>query len=162
MESKSRIRKLSISNIVFYILMMLSVFLILNIISQKSDKVYNIIGFRTYTVLSGSMEPNIDPGDLVVTIKSNNFKEGDIITFNNKNQVITHRIEEIRDTEFITKGDNNNSVDSDIVVKNNIIGKVVLTIPKVGYIFKFLSQSWVIAVELILLGFIIIFNSRGK
>lgn len=162
MVSKYKVHKFNVSDIIFYVLIVLLIFLTLNIISLKSDEGYNIIRFRTYTVVSGSMEPAIHPGDLIVIIKSNNFKEDDIITFKNSNQVITHRIEEVIDDGFITKGDNNNFIDSDIVREIDIIGKVILTIPKFGIVTYFLSERWVISAELILLGFIIILNNRGK
>lgn len=164
MESKVINKKTSLANLTYCILIVILVIMALNLISQKSDKAYNIIKYRSYVVLSGSMEPNLYPGDLIFTFKSNpkKLEVGDIITFNSNNQVITHRIEQIDEKGYVTKGDNNNSVDEELVKEEDIIGKVVFKIPKVGYVSKLLSQSWVIGSELILMGVLILINSRSK
>lgn len=148
-EKKSK--KFNLLNIIA--LCMLGV-LSLNLITTKSDKLFKIIGFRTYTVLSGSMEPEFYPGDLVITQHKDkaNIKINDIVTFiDNKGIVITHRIIEETDEGYITKGDNNNVNDADILKEENIIGEVKFSIPKVGYVMNLLSNPKAIAIEMILL-----------
>lgn len=151
---KNKIR----SNIIKSLFVVIITIVFINFISIKSDNAFNIIGFRTYTVLSGSMKPKINPGDIVVvTNKANNkLKKDDIITFKEENDVITHRIIDIKDNGYITKGDNNNSIDSFIVYPENVIGKVLFHIPKIGYIVEFLARPIVISIEMILLAILII------
>lgn len=150
--------KIKISTILNIVIPILLIILTLNLMTSKSDKLFEIIGYRGYTVLSGSMEPEFYPGDIVITKHKNktDINLNDIVTFRNKDGVIiTHRIIEETLQGYITKGDNNNVEDAEMITVNNIIGKVKFSIPKVGYIIDFLSKPMVIATEMILLaGFI--------
>jgi signal peptidase len=92
-------------------------------------------------VASGSMEPKMYPGDVVIVAKmpADNIETGDIIQFRVREGVtIMHRVIEIQETEegskvFITKGDNNDEPDSEPVLPDNVVGKAIMTIPKVGW-----------------------------
>lgn len=159
MESeKTEKKKINISKILNIIVPALLIILALNLITTKSDKLFEIIGYRTYTVLSGSMEPKFYPGDIVITKHKNktDIKLNDIVTYkDSEGVVITHRIIKETPEGYITKGDNNNVEDAEILTKDNIIGEVKFSIPKIGYIMNFLSKPMVVAVEMILLaGFI--------
>lgn len=154
---ESRINIWKVFNVIIPIILII---LGLNLMTTKSDKLYEIIGVRSYTVLSGSMEPEFYPGDLVVIQHKNktDIKLNDIVTFRDKEGIIiTHRIIEKTPEGYITKGDNNNVEDSERITDNNIIGKVKFSIPKVGYIMDFLSKPMIIAVEMILLSVFIFF-----
>lgn len=158
MESeKTEKKKINISKILNIIVPALLIILALNLITTKSDKLFEIIGYRTYTVLSGSMEPKFYPGDIVITKHKNktDIKLNDIVTYkDSEGVVITHRIIKETPEGYITKGDNNVE-DAEILTKDNIIGEVKFSIPKIGYIMNFLSKPMVVAVEMILLaGFI--------
>ncbi len=94
-------------------------------------------------VLTGSMEPVIYPGDVIIIRKMfeekevNELVEGDVITFSRLDYTVTHRIKEVQIDEagnrsFVTKGDNNKSEDQEIVKPNDIKGIVVRVVPKVG------------------------------
>jgi signal peptidase len=92
------------------------------------------------TVISGSMRPTLDVGDVVVIAKvsANNIKPGDIIEFREAEGVNTvHRVVEIRETEgdwsFITQGDANSRPDLNPVTPGNVVGKAVFSIPKIGW-----------------------------
>ena len=150
--------KIKISTILNIVVPILLIILTLNLMTAKSNKLFEIIGYRSYTVLSGSMEPEFYPGDIVITKHKNktDINLNDIVTFRDKDGVIiTHRIIEETPQGYITKGDNNNVEDAEIITVNNIIGEVKFSIPKVGYIIDFLSKPMVIATEMILLaGFI--------
>lgn len=121
-----------------------SIFLLLIISSSLvaiflSSNSYGSYQFKT--VLSGSMEPDISVGSLVVVKKTrpNKLKVNDIISFSANGQVITHRIIFIENTgEIITKGDANNYEDA--TYEKEIIGKVLVSIPKVGYFFRLLQS----------------------
>lgn len=159
MEIK-KIDKSKIINIIFFLIVTI---LALNLMTTKSDKLFKLIGFRTYTVLSGSMEPEFYPGDLVITQHKDktNIKVNDIVTYrDNEGVIITHRIIEKTNKGYITKGDNNNVNDADALKNNDIIGKVKFSIPKVGHIMNFLSNPKVVAVEMVLLAVFIFFYYR--
>lgn len=95
-------------------------------------------------VKSGSMEPSIKTGSLVV-VKSfpiDTYKVGDVITFgeDNSRQIpTTHRIFSINAdrTAFMTKGDANEEEDPQEVPISKVIGKVVFHVPYAGYILDF-------------------------
>ena len=127
--------------------------------AAKGD--YSSPTFNAYVVLTGSMLPDIQVYDVVVTKKvdAKDLKEGDIITFASSdtrflNTIITHRIikkyydSETKTYTFQTKGDNNNVADSALVQSNNIYGKVILKIPKLGYLQEFLASDggWIIVI----------------
>lgn len=120
--------------------------------AAKGD--YTAPAFNAYVVLSGSMLPTIQIKDVVVTkkIAEERLAIGDIITFISPDPrfggiSVTHRIiEKIYDeTEGIykyrTQGDNNNIADSVPVSNDNILGKVILKVPKLGYIQDVLASK---------------------
>ena len=120
--------------------------------AAKGD--YSAPAFNAYVVLSGSMLPEIAIKDIVVTKKvpAEELEIGDIITFIAPDSryggiSITHRIldkyydEALGSYTYRTKGDNNNVADSALVPNNNILGKVILKIPKLGYIQDLLSSK---------------------
>lgn len=108
---------------------------------SEPDKIPSVFGWKPFIVLSGSMEDTIMPGDLILTkeIDALELKEGDVISFRtNKYTVITHRIINIVNDEgerkYYTKGDNNNSADSEPVCNAQIEGIYRYRIPKLGEI----------------------------
>lgn len=120
--------------------------------AAKGD--YSAPVFNAYVVLSGSMLPEIKIKDIVVTKKvpSEELEIGDIITFIAPDSryggiSITHRIidkyydESLGSYTYRTKGDNNNVADSTLVPNANILGKVILKIPKLGYLQDLLSSK---------------------
>ncbi len=90
-------------------------------------------------VLSGSMEPKIHTGSVVFIKPTKEYKINDIITFNEaeKKTPITHRIVEMRSLEgnifYKTKGDANNAPDNKEIGKDQVVGKVLFTLPYLGY-----------------------------
>lgn len=107
----------------------------------EPNKIPSVFGWKPFIVLSGSMEDTIMPGDLILTkeIDVSELKEGDVISFRtNKYTVITHRIINIVDEEgerkYYTKGDNNDSADSESVCNDQIEGIYRYRIPKLGNI----------------------------
>ena len=143
-----------ISWIVLIFLILLASILIYYVVSsklcEKMGKKYEPL-ISLYTIISPSMEPNIRVYDVVITKKTNanDIKEGDVITFISTSTLgegltITHRVKSVirteNDVKFRTQGDNNNTPDSALVTSNNLLGKVVFTIPQLGRI-QFLLQS---------------------
>ena len=93
----------------------------------------SILGFRIYKIVTPSMVPNINVNDIVLIKKSNKYKINDIITYKNDNEYITHRIISINDNKIVTKGDNNNTLDASILIKD-IVGKVIWKTNFINYI----------------------------
>lgn len=96
--------------------------------------------YKILTVLSGSMEPAIKMGSVVVTKPTNDYKTGDIITFGEMTKTktpTTHRIigTEVVSNEvyYITKGDANNAKDPNKILESKVIGKVLFSVPYAGY-----------------------------
>lgn len=110
----------------------------------------NIFGYTYYSVATGSMKPVISPNDLIFVKITKNVSKGDIITFKDSGSIVTHRLIDINDNKYITKGDANNTSDTGIS-KSDIIGKVVYVITP-DVIFKG------IVVVLIFIIFIVILN----
>ena len=142
-----------------YLYIPIIIFLILGCISiifQKlieKDNFANVFGLKSFTVLTGSMEPEINAGDVVIVknIAQKDIKVGDVITYSvgNSEQTVTHRVTEIVQqngkTYYKTKGDNNNSADSDLVEYANILGTVGFKIAKLGLILNALKTTGGIA-----------------
>jgi len=103
------------------------------------------IGINFFSVQTGSMAPSINEGSFIVTMKVPTYHIGDIITYESiqsgEKVPITHRIidtnENQGNTYIQTKGDANTAPDVDLVLKKDIIGKVFIRIPLIGYIFSF-------------------------
>ena len=97
--------------------------------------------YSFFTIMSGSMAPVIKTGSIVIVEKDAEFQTGDIVTYTISNSFITHRIsKQIDPDKYITKGDANISDDPSAIYKHQIIGKVVMKIPYLGYILIYLKQ----------------------
>ncbi len=117
--------------------------------------------YNAYVVLTGSMIPNINIKDVVITkaVDPSDLKVDDVITFQSSDPrvpdiTVTHRIKEIfyddatKKYSFRTRGDNNNTADMYLCKQDNIFGKVIIRIPKLGYLQDLLATSggWIVAV----------------
>lgn len=171
-ESKEIKRKKAFRLIVkifnILLLSMISLFLIclmFYVISSKiAEKKEKTPLFGFYTIISPSMEPNINVYDVVLVKKTNinKLKKGDVITFYSTNNYfgdtpITHRIANIDDrTSIIVKGDHNEKADNEKVIPKNIIGKVILVIPSLGKLQFFLASKSGFIVAIIIPAIVII------
>jgi signal peptidase len=102
-----------------------------------------IVGGRALTVMSGSMSPAIETGDIIVTrgISPLDARIGDVVTFRDpesQSRLLTHRVTDIRyregDVAVTTKGDANTKRERWVVSGEGRIGRVVLRLPKLGYV----------------------------
>ena len=106
----------------------------------KHENNISILGFRQYVVATGSMEPEYNIGDLIVIRETTKeeIKIGDVINYISETGIdtITHRvvdiIQEDGQTYYKTKGDNNNSVDPELVNYSQVKGILVFKISKLG------------------------------
>ena len=97
--------------------------------------------FRIFCILSGSMGPTIPTGSLILVHTDVELHTEDIVTFHQEDAVITHRIMRmIDDQTYITKGDANDSEDPLPLSRSQIVGKVILHVPFIGYIVSFMKR----------------------
>jgi signal peptidase len=95
--------------------------------------------YKIYSVVSGSMQPAITPGSIVLVKPMTTYKVNDIVTMRTPEprKTITHRvitkIEKKGQITYETKGDANKAKDSQLLLQQNIIGKVFFSIPLLGY-----------------------------
>ena len=94
-------------------------------------------GLQVYTVMSGSMEPEIPVGSLVLAgkVQGTSLREGDVIVYQRGESRIIHRIKEIRweEASVITQGDANEREDAAPVNFGQIRGRLLWTVPWLGY-----------------------------
>lgn len=157
---------------VFFVMLFIGFILLMYVIDIKRNAAsgeYTPPLFSAYVIISPSMEPTIKVQDAVILkrVEAEDIKKGDIITFTSTDDrysgvTITHRVVGVEQTSsgkymFRTKGDNNNTEDPTLVGEDYINGKVILKIPKIGYIQYFLSQAygWIIAIVIPCAGIII-------
>jgi len=121
-------------------------------------------GDRPHTELTGSMEPAISPGDVVIVeqISPRAAQVGDIVTFRDPEdqaKMLTHRVVSVRRAGshlwFVTQGDANNTEEHWRVSADGQIGRVVYTVPWVGHIAVFagtkLGWGLLVGIPLLLL-----------
>lgn len=98
-----------------------------------------MLGYEVYDVVSGSMEPAIPQGSLVLVQRTlwQEIRPGDVIAFESGGSVVTHRVIEIRqqEGEFVTKGDANEQEDIRPTSFFDLIGRVEHCIPVLGTVF---------------------------
>lgn len=157
MENQNKSAVKSILNVIRTVLVYLfAIAIVVSAILFAMDKSpqKSVFGFRYYTVLTPSMEPAYSVGDVVIVKLANadEINTGDVITFNpssDNNAYLTHRVtEKIQNYEgtgvtcFRTKGDSNNMDDSFLIDSSRVIGKVSFSVPKIGYIIRFVQLRW--------------------
>jgi len=110
-----------------------------------------INGYAVLEVISGSMEPKISKGDIVIIdTKVNNYKAKDIVTFKDTNgSYVTHRILEINKDKVITKGDANNTIDDEINI-DSITGKYICKLSGLGALIKSIRSPFALVMILII------------
>lgn len=151
-----------------FILVLIVIFNIYNFVSinvLKKD-LATINGYAVLEVVSGSMEPTIHVGDLIVIdTKDKDYKREDIVTFYDVNgSFVTHRIMDIDGDEIITQGDANDSRD-DAINKKDIVGVYEFKIPGVGVIMNSFKSPFIMIMILIigiLVCFLVSTDKEGK
>ncbi len=125
-------------------------------------------GIDIKIVKSGSMEPAIMTGGIVVIRESATYVPGDIVTFMSAGGDIptTHRIlsEQVEGgkTMFVTKGDANEEQDTEPALRENVIGKVLFTVPYLGYVLDFARQPLGFAILIGLPALLIVIDEIEK
>jgi len=125
--------------------------------------------YKILIIYSGSMEPAIKMGSLVLVKPADEYKIGEVITFKspaNPKELITHRIFDIEirggKMAYITKGDANEEPDQRKISKGEIMGKVLFSVPYLGFALNFVKQPLVLALIIIIPAAIIIYDEMKK
>ena len=175
LKEKSKSKESWFGRLVTFILIITFTFMIVIAISSKSpDGARQIFGYELKTVLSGSMEPEIKTGSIIV-VKTNedmkNIQNNDVITFLQEKDpgeegviVVTHRVTEViesgNEVLYRTKGDSNNGEDINPVHSENVIAVYTgFTVPYIGYFINFAQSKQGNIYLLILPGFLILVYS---
>ena len=127
-----------IENLIVFIATIVVLFLLATILLPK-------FGYGLIVIKSGSMEPIIKTGSVLVSKKQTTYQKGDIITFRkNGNEIVTHRVSEVikKNDRFFykTKGDANNTEDLSLIKNKDVLGKNILIFPYLGYGIGFLKS----------------------
>lgn len=134
--NKLKIISYTVQSLVF-LLLFSAVFVLI------TSKTALVKGIRSFVVVSGSMQPAIKVGSIVITQPGGSYQTGDVIAFDNKaQQTVTHRIVETVNSEdglsYRLKGDANQIADGDLVSQKDVVGKVIFTLPYFGRFVQFL------------------------
>lgn len=117
----------------------------------NKDEVPSIGGTLPLIVLTDSMYPEIESGDLIIcnTAEAEDIKVNDVISFfdpaGNGTSIVTHRVIEIIEDDgeifFRTRGDNNNTEDKELVPAENLVGVYKMRIAGAGHIAMFMQST---------------------
>lgn len=139
---KNKLFKRLIYLIIFSIIIVVIYNIFLLRISTETEEQEYVFGMRAYVIETDSMEPELEIGDVIIVKKceQKDLKIGDIITFTNRGELITHRISNIdqKYQRYSTKGDKNTIEDIEKIKFEDIKGVKVLTLP--GF-WNFISNA---------------------
>jgi signal peptidase len=111
---------------------------------------HHFMGMNFFTIYGGSMMPTIPIGSVVAakSVEASAIKVGDIITFRagtEADKVVTHRVVEVSNDSgalsFRTAGDSNANPDGNVVLAENVVGKVWFHVPFLGYLSSFVTTK---------------------
>lgn len=149
-QSKNHKNTMSIvKNIGFGLICIVLGYVLIGNLAANNSTIYGISHYMNVVVLTGSMEPEIKPGDYITVIKKDkdSYKVGDVVTYlrttdSGEKEKVTHQIISIDGDQVITQGISSSNTNADTpITKDDIIGKHIITIPKLGWVMKFLSST---------------------
>ena len=151
MTTIKKVLSIAVQVLLWIIILLAALFAFTTLATRDNKNVANLAGYTPMTVLSDSMSPTFNHGDLIIIKKCDpdTLVVGDIVTFHtiieNEYALNTHRIVEIDDSEgyrvYSTKGDNNAIADQRTILSSDIAGKYVGRVPLLGHVMQFLSSS---------------------
>jgi len=144
--------------LIFTFLLMVLIFVLIPLLPIENN-------YSLKMVLSGSMSPAIKTGSIIMVKPALNYQVGDVVTYQygrRARDLTTHRIIEQQGNEFITKGDNNNAADINPIKKEQILGKVFLTIPYAGYVANFARSKFGLIMLILIPALLIIWSEVCK
>jgi len=151
MKAVKRVASILISVILWAIILVAALFAFTTLATRDQNNVASVAGFTPLSVVSESMSPTFNAGDLIFIQKvdPDTLQVDDIVTFhtiiNNEYALNTHRIVSIDESNgarsYTTKGDNNAIADTHIIANGDIVGKYVGRLGGFGKVMDFLSSS---------------------
>ena len=132
-----------VKNIVYVMFFSLVLFII--VLNMLSVYDLSLFGFRTFRIMSGSMNPNVLEDSFILTKEYDDYKVGEVVTYKKNGEHITHRIIKIDGDQITTRGDSNNTQDENIS-KDMIIGKVIFSFAWYGFVIFLFEQpiTWIL------------------
>ena len=130
------------------------------------NKLPSFLGIKSFVIVSESMEPTIMTNDIIFMVDTSkeNLEVGDIISFRTGDYINTHRIVRIEEKNgeeiYITKGDNNSNEDRTPIKFQDIEGKYLFKLPKLGKIAEILKSKVTLIILLIFLVIIAYYEVR--
>lgn len=150
---------LSIILIIFIVTISLNIFYSKIILKEELIKIF---GKSFLIVTSGSMEPEINCGELIVITEDKNYKKNDIVTYKDiDNSFVTHRIVSETVNGFILKGDANNINDEEVLI-SNIKGKVIYHSKLLGFFIMYILKPLVIIYIILFIVINMFFHFKSK
>lgn len=107
--------------------------------AARPGQLPRILGYSQLAVVSGSMMPAIQVGDLLIIRQQADYQPGDIISYQDGASLVTHRLLSYQDGMLLTQGDANNAPDRP-VAPSQVAGKVMLRIPGLGSLMLWLRS----------------------
>lgn len=159
-----------IVNTLSVIIIAAALFILLSVVLTNRNEPPNVLGYSAFRVVTGSMEPSIEQGELIVVKRqpASAIAVGDVITFYSQDPQLqgainTHRVTGLKDENgsivFSTKGDANEIEDRYPVKDTNLIGKVVFSSSVLGNVSR-LAANPLIFIPLILVPLLAILLSN--
>lgn len=162
----------TITNVIYWIIISILIF----VAASTAFSVFSIpkLGYQLFIVRSGSMEPAVSTGSVVVVSPQDEYSLEDIITFKNNanadikdsNSTTTHRIIDIHDDEgrptYTTKGDANSTPDRENIPISWILGKMIFFIPLLGYVVAFAKTQAGLIILIIIPATLIVSSEISK
>lgn len=155
-ETANKITIKKVINIIEYFIICVVVFCNSFLIGRSlknPNKTPDLFGEKAFVIISGSMIPTIQIGDVAIVRDNTNVQVGDIIAFRKNATVIVHRvINEMNvdgKTMYQTKGDNNDIADLELVKTEEIEGIFQGKIPYIGKVLMFLYNNLAIVVIIV-------------
>jgi len=151
-------------NTVLVLLILIGILIAASMLPLKNN-------YRILAVMSGSMQPTISTGSLVIIKPVQEYKDQDIITFKTpnsakKNDYTTHRIVKIESKAggktFVTKGDANSADDTEQIVQSEVVGKELFSIELLGYILGYIKTLPGLLIIVVVPAVIIIYEEVNK
>ena len=168
-QDKEKPISIIIGHILNILLFIVSILIIIGVYYIVQIKVFqndysNLFGYTFFEVATGSMSNTIEIGDVVVVKITKEVNKNEIIVYRDGDNFVTHRLVEKDGDKLVAKGDANNSEDKPIT-EEQILGRVIYVVPKLGIWRKILLSPEIIGLILafiFLLGLIFHFPSKPE
>ena len=129
-------------------------FMIWAVVQNASDNRFSVGGIKIFTVITGSMIPVYNIGDIIIVkeVIPDEIMVGDDLVYKGekgsyRNKIVTHRVIKVKkqddgNFQIITKGVNNSAQDP-AINQTQVIGRVIGKIPIINWILKIITNIYV-------------------